>query len=102
MTFINLTPHAITLVDGTVVPTSGTVARCAMVRKSIGVAGNMPLFLTAFGDVQDLPPSVEGCFYIVSALVRTASPNRFDLASPADLVRDDKGNIIGCKSFDVN
>jgi hypothetical protein len=40
--------------------------------------------------------------YIVSAMVREACPDRHDLLSPGELIRDGKGNITGCRGFDVN
>lgn len=40
-------------------------------------------------------------YYIVSRMVANALPNRKDLLVPNELVRDDQGNIIGCRSFEV-
>jgi len=40
--------------------------------------------------------------YVVSALVRAALPARKDLASPAKLTRDGKGNITGCEALEVS
>jgi len=44
----------------------------------------------------------ESTMYIVSALVRLALPGRDDLASPGELIRDDKGQPIGCKGLVIN
>jgi hypothetical protein len=38
-------------------------------------------------------------YYIVSFMVKSASPGRKDLLVPNELVRNEKGIIIGCKSF---
>ena len=38
-------------------------------------------------------------YYIVSQIVKSALPNRADLLVPAEVVRDNAGNIIGCKSL---
>jgi len=46
-----------------------------------------------------MPEQVSGVAYIVSALVRSAYPDRTDLLIPHGLVRDDDGNIIGCRGF---
>jgi hypothetical protein len=52
-----------------------------------------------FGEADGLPYQQDEVFYIVSNLVQSAYPNRTDLFCPAEVVRDDKGNIIGCKSL---
>ena len=100
---INLTPHAITEVTtATTFAPSGTVARVASESiHAFNVNDNIPVFITKFGDVHDLPAPQEGTIYIVSLLVKQASPDRRDLVSPGTLVRDDKGNPIGCKGFNL-
>jgi hypothetical protein len=40
-------------------------------------------------------------YYIVSQLVKSALPNRCDLLVPAEVQRDEKGNIIGCRSLGI-
>lgn len=108
MTFINLTPHSITLC-GLVIPPSGTIARVAVTRVPYGVCTpynnrdiQVPLFIAEYGEVSGLPAQAERTIYIVSALVRQAVPERYDVGSPADLVRDEKGNVVGANSLDVN
>ena len=55
---------------------------------------------TSFGEVDGLPEPQEGTIFIVSALVAQALKGaRDDLVVPDDTVRDDRGVIIGCKSF---
>jgi hypothetical protein len=54
----------------------------------------------SYGSV-DLPPET-GDIYIVSNIVRQAFPDRKDLASPGDLIRDENGIVIGCKNLIVN
>jgi len=55
-----------------------------------------------FGNVTGLPDAEEGFLLIVSALVKSALPDRRDLVSPASLVRDDDGSIIGCRSLSLS
>lgn len=99
---INLTPHAITeTMTNTTFAPSGTVARVSSESICAGNINNIPVFITKFGDVQDLPAPQEGTIYIVSLLVKQASPDRRDLVSPGTLVRDDKGNPVGCKGFNL-
>ena len=51
-------------------------------------------------DKSDIAVSCE-TFYIVSQLVKSALPNRSDLLVPAEMVRDEKGVILGCKSLGI-
>lgn len=97
-TFINVTPHAIVLNDGTTFPASGTVARVSA-RFSEIVDG----FCTqTFGDVVDLPQPQEGVYYIVSAMVFAAT-DRADVVAPATghpaCIRNDKGQIVSVPCF---
>lgn len=115
--FVNLTPHAITLFTVTgesiTIPPSGTVARVeqhALLQKThLGVR----IVSSYFGDVIDLPPSrresdypgaptSQPVYYIVSAMVRMACPDRHDLVSPGDLKRNEKGEVIGANSLIYN
>lgn len=102
----NGTPHKITIVDdaGRVVheiPTS-EVIRCAVSTAHVGtlVVGDVtiPVTSSVYGEA-NLPPVEDGVFWVVSALVRAAHPERDDLLVPADLVRDEEGAIIGCRSL---
>lgn len=99
---INLTPHTINIVDGPSFAPSGTVARCSTTETAVGEVDGVALVSTTFGEVVDLPAPVEGTLLIVSALVRTAVPNRSDVASPGSLVRNDAGQPIGCRNLIVN
>ena len=103
---INLTPHSVNIVcdNGNVITynPSGTVARCSQNTIKIGDVNGIPLTQTSFGDVVDLPLPQKDTIFIVSRLVINACPDRDDLVVPNDIVRDDHGNIIGCKSFARN
>jgi hypothetical protein len=108
MRLVNLTPHAVVLhrADGTTesIPPSGTVARVSLVATRVGTVAGVPVVTTRPGPVTGLPDfeSDDGAGYIVSALVRLALPERIDLFSPAELVRDISGNVIGCRSLEGN
>lgn len=106
MTLVNLTPHALHLVlpngDTQTVAPSGTVARCASQSSPAGNWDGVPLSRTTFGAVQDLPAPQAGTLFVVSALVRQAVPDRTDVASPGDLLRDADGAVVGCKGLIVN
>ena len=103
MNIVNLTPHEIKLIVkksfGSVthtIPTSGTIAR---VSQSIDYIkdgpGDIPLYKSTFGQVENLPDEVEGTLLIVSSIVKSAMPDRKDLVVPVNFVRDADGKIIG-------
>ncbi len=112
-TVINLTPHAIHLLDASdvIVATfepSGTVARVMEETSVIGqvVVNGIPVdrVVTIYGDVYNMPEEAgEDTYYLVSALVvqaaiRLGLPTH-DLIMPTDTVRDDRGRVIGCRRF---
>lgn len=97
----NLTPHAVTI-GATTFPPSGHLARVSVSLADIGERDGIPLVTGKYGEVTGLPDESTGEFFIVSAMVRTALPDRKDLGSPAKLVRDEKGNITGCEALEVN
>ena len=53
----------------------------------------------SFLEVEGLPEPKKDTYYVVSALVAGAAKNRNDLLIPNDIVRDDQGRIIGCRSL---
>ena len=102
----NFTPHNVVIVinDSTkiVIPSDGIarVTETKTTAPSIDVDGVIiETFISAFGEVENLPPQEEGVMLIVSALVASAAKGRDDLLVPGELVRDDGGNIVGCKSL---
>lgn len=106
MRFVNLTPHDVKIhnPDGetVVVPRSGRVARCDQVANHLTAFLGVEVKRVTCGRVNDLPAREHGVVYIVSTLVRTAEPDRPDLASPGGLVRDTNGNVVGCEYLVVN
>lgn len=99
---INLTPHEIRIIrdDGNItLPPSGTIARCTVTRKQVGSVDGIPINRTVFGAVEGLPEPTADTYYIVSAIVAQACPDRSDLLITDDAVRDDQGRIIGCRAL---
>ena len=102
----NLTPHNVVIVINDskkiVIPSDG-IARVTEEKNatpSIDVDGVIiETFVSSFGEVENLPPQEDGVMVIVSALVASAAKDRNDLLVPGELVRDDGGNIVGCKSL---
>lgn len=105
MNIQNYTPHPIKVVnpDKTITEfASQGIARCAVKSEKVAEFGGIPCFATKYGEIENLPAQKPQTALIVSALVRTQLPDRLDLLSPSGLVRDDKGNVIGCQGFDTN
>lgn len=107
MNLINMTPHDITIVDVNgniikVIPASGKLIRLAQFTVSAGfTVDDVPITITSYSEPNGLPDYELGKFYIVSQLIKSAIPYREDLLVPAEMVRDDKGNILGCKSLGI-
>ncbi len=103
MEILNFTPHAVNLItaEKTMTFEPKGLVRLKALTVSAGQLGEVPLTKTEFGEPEGLPEFKEGTYYIVSQLVKSALPNRPDLLVPAELVRDEQGAIVGCKSFGV-
>lgn len=100
----NLTPHAINIVGENgeivrVVEPEEKPARLKMSTERKGNALGIPLSMSVFGEPENLPAEEDGVLLIVSQLIKSALPVRRDLVVPAEIVRDEKGNIVGCKSL---
>jgi hypothetical protein len=98
MTLINLTPHEIIFSDGRTIKSSG-VARCKVLEEVVGKIDDLPIIVSKFGDVEGLPPPTESILYIVSMVTASACRHRKDVFVPARLIRDEKGNIVGCSAL---
>jgi hypothetical protein len=103
----NWTPHPVTLIltDGskiTLEPKTSTPPRVIQ-KKEEDIPGphGMPIILrnTSGAVVERLPEERPGIFLLVSSIVASAAAERSDLLVPNDFVRDEEGNIVGCKSF---
>ena len=105
MNIINLTPHNVVYIgdDGTskVFKASGDIARVEQFLFAIP-GSEYNLKTTVPSCVVGLPEKDVNTIYIVSAMVREAEPERDDLWSPTEYVRDNDGNIVGCSAFIVN
>ena len=104
MKIINMTPHPIVILDDqdeeiiTLLP-SGNLIRLDAETKRTGRFGEIPISETRFGDLQGLPKMAIGVWYIVSQVVKNALPDRLDLLVPAEVVRNETGQIVGCRSL---
>lgn len=104
MTIINLTPHAITFLDGnnsvlaTIEP-SGVVARASQTRERVSEVNGIPVNQCSYGAVTGLPDPQPETIYLVSALTAQACRNRSDVFIVDDAVRNESGQIIGCRAI---
>ena len=114
MNLVNLTPHDIVFVNESNTPIltinpSGRLARVTVKTVSVGeldVMGvKIPVTTSSFGDVTGLPDEEGGTAYIVSLAVVNAlhkkGINRSDLFIPNESVRNEKGQVIGCKTAGI-
>jgi hypothetical protein len=112
----NYTPHTIHIYEGNNLSmsiTSEGVARASVVAEPFGyittqpsamdLEGQIPLYSTKFGKLEGLPESLKNIneSIIVSNIAYEAGVREGweNLVVPHDLVRDDQGRVIGCKSF---
>lgn len=109
MTFVNLTPHEITMYvkhlggDPEVIdriPSSGEVARVTSDQTVTHTINGIPCVINSFGPVEGLPVPQQNTIYIVSSLVESQVSGRDDVygpdTSPKGAVRNEYGQIIGC------
>jgi len=104
MNIVNLTPHTLNIHNEdrqlvVAVEPSGNVARCEVERTrrpDFRGAPGVPLFATAYGEVVDLPCEQWDTIYVVSGMARAAVPDRQDVFQPGELLRNDKGQVVGC------
>ena len=79
----------------------GIVPRVSQKSNFVKQIDGVDLWESTYGRVQDLPEARLDTFLIVSALVKIACPDREDLLSPGELIRDDQGRVVGCKGLRI-
>lgn len=110
---INLTPHALNVIDAAgncilTIPASGQLARCSQVTtpgEAVEVNSTLiPTGSNQFGEIQGLPEEQSDTLLFVSALVATAAwaQGRNDVVCPLAAVRDEEGRIIGTSGLATN
>ena len=102
MQIVNLTPHTINIHSNgnvTNVAPSGNIARVSTKYQHSSTVSDINIYNCVYGDVDDLPDSQSNTIFIVSGLVKSAVPERVDVMSPGELIRDDNGKPIGCNGL---
>lgn len=105
---VNKTPHKITLLDEDDniirnLPPADEPARLKTKEHIVDRVfedsnKGVPIKKTDIIGVKNLPKSNENKFYLVSRTL-ASKLNRDDLLAPNELIRDNEGNVIGCKSL---
>lgn len=104
MIILNCTPHTINFVNdaGEVIRSiepSGILPRVFSTINLVGDIDGIPDEETVYSEVIGLPEKQDGVILIVSAMVASRLPNRDDIRVPGRQVRNDRGQVIGCKSL---
>jgi len=102
MKIINLTPHKIVLFKGNEITKefdSEGLARANQTSIVVDNIDGIDVCRNVYGNVTGLPEQQPNTFYIVSKIVMDACPDRNDLLLPNDSVRNENGQIVGCRSF---
>ena len=61
-----------------------------------------PITTTKFGQLTEIPLVIENTIYIVSSIVCNAHKTRDDFYIPDQIVRNETGKILGCRSLTQN
>lgn len=64
-----------------------------------GVHARVPVVEAQLGEVRDLPEPRDDTFFVVSYPVAYRYPGRRDLLVPEDLIRDERGVVVACRSL---
>ena len=104
MNFVNLTPHPLTIKknDGTILELEvGDYVRATQTQNKVKEIDNINFYETVYGKVEGLPEPQEGTIYIVSLITKMACPERDDLVTPGNLIRNEEGAIVGCEGLNM-
>lgn len=104
---INLTPHTINIInddnDEIMSFESMGIARADSSETVVDNINGIDIVHMSYGEPIGLPEYTDDTFYIVSMLTISAAKSigrtTDDLLTTADLVRNDKGQIVGCKKL---
>jgi hypothetical protein len=105
MELINCTPHPINLLDGDgnsirTLLSSGIVVRIQTETVNVTEYLGVQIIGRRYTSVSGLPAPKYETYYIVSLPIASHLKDiREDLLVPNDLVRDEKGTVIGCRNF---
>jgi len=96
--FVNLTPHTLNIHSNgnvTDIAPSGEIARVSTSYNHTNTVAGINVYSCVYGDINDLPEPQDNKIFVVSGVVKSAVPNREDVMSPGELIRDENGKPIG-------
>ena len=103
--FVNATPHVLNIVcaDGSIreIAPSGIVPRLAQTRLVSHILDGIEIFRVQMGALEGMPDEDGETVFVVSRMVLDSIPERGDMLSPGELVRDSAGKVIGCKGLSL-
>ena len=99
---VNLTPHIINIAGHTPILPCGEIARVNFQIIQTGEIQGIPVMETLAHGISGLPSEADGIVYVVPTMVRQYFPKRRDLLSPAKLLRNNLGIVVGCVGFEIN
>jgi len=76
--------------------TSQGCARVGSKEQLVDTIDSIEIYTIKFSQAENLPVAQDGIYYIVSAIVKNAHPDRKDLLVPCHSVRNQENKIIGC------
>jgi len=102
---VNTTAHPVCILDGScsvkyVIPKAVRPLRLAEVIEELEPLAGVPMVRKKLDAAQELPPRLEGVFYIVSLGIAQAAL-RADFLVPDCKIRSPKGRTVGCKRLAV-
>lgn len=71
-------------------------------QSQIDIIDGIPILVSTVTEATHLPPTEKDTYFIVPAIVRLSAITRKDLLSPAKLIRDKDGSVVGCAAFERN
>ena len=74
----------------------GEPIRVSCESRKVDTVEGIDIYENIYGEVTGLPEFKKGVYYVVSAMVRQALPERKDLLSPGQLIRNEAGQPVGC------
>jgi hypothetical protein len=100
MKLVNLTPHVINIVGLDPIESSG-LARVVENKEKVDTTNGIEINSVEYKNIEGLPAPEKNTYYIVSIYVANAAKEigREDVLYPGDLLRDEKGRIVGCKNL---
>lgn len=102
MKIINLTPHTINIAGHAPINPSGEIARVNFQIIQTGDIEGIPIMETIAHGISGLPAEDTDTMFVVPTMVRQYFPRRRDLLSPAKLLRNSLGIVVGCVGFEIN